>query len=91
MDEIIVEHKPQQQRLEEMGIYNWGQWSKEVSEFEWEYSEKETCFFIEGEVEVTPEGGSPVSMGKDDLVTFPKGMKCTWKITRGVRKYYKMG
>jgi uncharacterized cupin superfamily protein len=42
-------------------------------------------------VVVTPEGGEAVEMGKGDLVTFPKGMSCTWKIRKNVRKHYKFG
>ena len=37
---------------------------------------------------VVPEEGEPVEMGKGDLVTFPKGMNCTWKIRKNVRKHY---
>ena len=40
---------------------------------------------------VTPEGGEPVTMGKGDLVTFPSGMSCTWKINSPVRKHYCFG
>jgi hypothetical protein len=39
-------------------------------------------------VTVTPEGGEPVTMGQGDLVTFPAGMNCTWKIAKNVRKHY---
>jgi hypothetical protein len=42
-------------------------------------------------VEVVPDGGEPVRMGKGDLVTFPRGMSCTWKITRPVKKHYTFG
>ena len=51
----------------------------------------ETCYFLEGDVEVTPEGGKPVRIGKGDLVTFPTGMSCTWKVLKPVRKHYKFG
>lgn len=30
-------------------------------------------------------------MGKEDMITFPKGMSCTWKIRKGVKKHCKMG
>ncbi|NEQ19377.1 MAG: DUF861 domain-containing protein [Microcoleus sp. SIO2G3] len=35
------------------------------------YNSQETCYFLEGDVIVTPNGGHPVQMGKGDLVTFP--------------------
>jgi uncharacterized protein len=62
-----------------------------VSEFPWHYDEVETCYFLEGDVEVTPEGGKPVRMGKGVLVVFPKGMSCTWQVLKPVRKHYWFG
>lgn len=87
--EIRVEKNPTEARLDGLGVRKWPIWTKEASEFPWSYDSRETCFFLEGEVTVTPEGGKPVSFGKGDLVIFPKGMNCTWKITRNVRKHYK--
>ena len=72
-------------------IKEWPIWEKESSEFPWTYDEAETCFFLEGDVEVTPEGGEPVRVGKGDLVTFPAGMNCTWNIIADVRKHYRFG
>jgi len=60
-------------------------------EFPWSYDSSETCYFLEGDVAVTPDGGEPVEMGKGDLVTFPTGMSCTWNIREDVRKHYKFG
>ncbi len=91
MSTIRVEHDPRPERLEELGVRSWPIWTKEVSSFPWSYDESETCFFLEGEVVVTPEGGEPVAMGPGDLVTFPSGMSCTWQIRRPVRKHYKFG
>ena len=74
--------------LEERGVSTWPIWEKEASVFPWEYAEEETCYILEGDVTVTPENGAPVSLKKGDLATFPKGMKCTWEVTRAVRKHY---
>ena len=90
MSEIRVE-KPDAARLEELGVKSWGIWEKGASSFPWHYDEKETCYILDGEVTVTPEGGEPVSFGVGDLVTFPEGMDCTWQITKDVRKHYKFG
>ena len=91
MSEIKIEQNPNPERLEEIGVSSWGIWSKEVSEFPWSYDDQETCYFLEGDVVVTPDGGEPIEMGKGDLVTFPKGMSCTWKIRKDVRKHYRFG
>lgn len=90
MDKIIVEHGPAMERLEELGVEQWPLWTKEISEFRWTYDGREICYFLAGEVEVTPENGAPVRMGKGDLVTFPAGMRCTWKIVSDVRKHYQI-
>ena len=76
--------------LEGIGVKSWPIWSKDTSSFDWHYDEKEVCYFLEGEVTVnTPEG--PVNFGKGDLVTFPKGLDCTWHVKKKVRKHYKFG
>jgi hypothetical protein len=49
---------------------------------------QETCYFLEGDVIITPNGGQPVQVGKGDLVTFPAGMSCTWEIRSDVKKHY---
>lgn len=69
----------------------WPTWAKEVSEFPWQYDEKETCLIIEGDVTVTNETGEQFRFGPGDWVVFPQGMKCTWKINKPVRKHYNFG
>ena len=90
-NEIKIERNPTEERLQELGVSGWATWTKEESEFPWSYGDDETCYFLEGEVVVTPEGGEPVTMGEGDLVTFPRGMSCTWEVRKGVRKHYRMG
>ena len=91
MNKVQIEHNPDPKRLDELGVRQWEIWEKEVSEFPWSYDEQEICFFLEGEVQVFPEDGTPVRFGKGDLVTFPAGMSCTWKVLQPVRKHYRFG
>lgn len=91
MDRIKVVHKPDEEYLSSQGVFNWPIWTKEVSEFPWKYNDRETCYFLEGEVVVEPTDGEPVTIGTGDLVTFPKGMSCTWKIRKNVKKHYTFG
>jgi len=91
MQAITVEHQPSAQRLEELGVAGWPIWTKEASEFPWSYDEQETCYLLAGDVEVTPAGGTPVRFGQGDLVTFPAGMSCVWKVRQAVRKHYRFG
>jgi uncharacterized cupin superfamily protein len=88
---IKIERSPSQAVLDQAGVASWPVWSKEVSSFPWTYGEEETCYLLEGEVVVTPDGGEPVTIGKGDLVTFPSGLSCTWDIRSPVRKHYKFG
>ena len=88
MSKIKVERKPEQAQLDSLGVSSWPIWTKEVSTFPWSYDSSETCYFLEGDVVVTPEGGEPVQVGKGDLVTFPSGMSCTWEIRSPVKKHY---
>ncbi|HGY5536980.1 MAG TPA: cupin domain-containing protein [Prochlorococcus sp.] len=77
--------------INELGIKDWPIWTCEPSTFPWTYAEQETCLLLEGEVTVTPEQGEPVKFGAGDLVIFPSGMSCTWKIDKAVRKHYRFG
>ena len=86
---ISVE-KPSQAKLKDLKVFSWDIWTKEVSSFDWQYDEKEACYFLEGEVTVkTPY--ETVSFGKGDLVIFPQGLSCTWQVKKPVKKHYKFG
>ena len=86
---ITVENQPSKEKLDSLGIWNWPIWEKEVSEFPWTYDSVETCYLLTGEVIVTPDNGEPVKFGAGDLVVFPQGLSCTWKILQDVRKHYR--
>jgi len=88
---MIHVEKPSEQKLNDLNVRSWPIWEKEVSEFPWQYDEKETCYILDGEVVVTPEKGTPVGFGKGDLVIFDKGLKCSWKINKAVQKHYRFG
>jgi uncharacterized cupin superfamily protein len=62
-------------------------WTCEVSEFDWRYDSEETCLVVEGAVTVEYAGGS-VSFGAGDMVVFPQGLSCKWKVTAPVKKHY---
>lgn len=88
---MIHVEKAKEEKLLKLKVKSWPIWEKEVSEFSWEYDDTETCYILEGDVVVTPENDNPVSFGKGDLVIFSKGLVCTWKIKKAVRKHYKFG
>ena len=86
--EIKIEHQPTPEKLKQLGVYNWAIWNKEASKFPWTYDSKESCYFLDGDVIVTPHNGQSVRMGKGDLVTFPAGMSCIWDNRSDVKKHY---
>lgn len=77
--------KPTPEEIEE--AKKWSMWEKEESVFDWYYDEEETFYVLEGDVTVTWDG-EQISFGVGDLVTFPKGLKCTWHIKKKIRKHY---
>jgi uncharacterized cupin superfamily protein len=88
--EIKVD-KPTNKQLESLGVKNWPIWEKEKSSFDWYYDEKETCYFLEGNVEVELPNGKRIKIAEGDLVTFPQGLKCKWHIKKRVKKHYNFG
>lgn len=88
MSTIKIEHHPSEEKLKKAGIRTWPIWTKEESEFDWYYDSQETCYFLEGEVIVTPEDGQPVEIRQGDLVVFPAGMHCAWNVKKAVKKHY---
>ncbi len=87
MSKIKITH-PSQEELEKLNVKAWSPWSSDVSTFDWEYPEEEICYIQEGFVTIETEDGEQVDIQKGDLVTFPKGMKCTWHVKEKVRKVY---
>jgi len=88
---MIHIEKPTEEKLLKLDVRSWPVWEKEESEFPWFYDEAETCYILEGDVQIIPEDGVPVSFGKGDLVIFEEGLRCTWKINKAIRKHYKFG
>jgi len=67
----------------------WPIWSSDVSTFDWDYTQTETCLIISGKVLVKDRPGeNSVTFGAGDLVVFPKGLKCVWQVIEPVKKYY---
>ena len=87
MSEIKIE-RPDEQALKKMQICSWPIWEKEVSCFDWYYDQTEVCYLLKGKVTVKTKDGKEVKFSAKDLVTFPKGLSCTWDIKEPVKKHY---
>jgi uncharacterized cupin superfamily protein len=83
---------PSDEELRKLDVESWGIWEKEKSVFPWSYDDTETCYVLDGEVEVTDsENGEKLNFKKGDLVQFPKGLKCVWNVKKPIRKHYNFG
>jgi len=84
----VIVKKPTEQ--ESQTCKDWPIWTGQVSTFDWDYTQTETCLIIEGKVTVTdrPAGEDSITFGPGDLVIFPVGLECIWTIHETVRKYY---
>lgn len=75
------------EEAQKLGIDTWNRWECEPSKFDWEYSEQETAYVFEGDVIVT-SGEEVTHITENMLVSFPKGMKCTWEVRKTIKKVY---
>ncbi len=90
VSQITVEKNPAQSRLDTLGVTKWATWEKEVSVFPWTFLEQEIAYILDGECVITPTGGTPVTFGKGDLVTFPAGMTASWEVKKPLHKHYQL-
>lgn len=75
--------------VEEMGIMSWSEWEKEVGEFDWYYHQAEEFYVVEGQASVD-DGEEEVSFGTGDFVVMPKGLDYTWRITKPIKKRFRV-
>ena len=47
--EITIEHQPNPEKLQKLGVYSWDIWTKEASKFPWKYDYQEICYFLDGD------------------------------------------
>lgn len=85
--DILCEHRPSEMKLDIMGVFDWPIWKKGIGEWPWKYDRRETCYFLRGRVEVEVNGETQ-TFGRGDLVIFPVGLSCTWRILEPVEKHY---
>lgn len=70
----------------------WTKWdSKKKKSFPYNYKQEERVLVLSGSAILTPDDGSdPLTIEAGNAVTFHKGFKCKWKITKRMQKYYAM-
>ena len=68
--------------------FSFGFWQRDVQRRHFERPYHEVAFIIEGQVEVTDDGGEVVIAGPGDILITPKGSKGFWKNLTPVRKVW---
>ncbi len=84
---MINVEKPNATQLAE--VTQWPIWEKEPSSFDWDYTEKEVFYILEGRANLTSKCGISQSLEAGDLVTVEHGIEVLWEITDAIRKHYK--
>lgn len=79
--------RPTPAELAALGTASWPTWTCGVSTFPWHYDMEETCYILEGRVTVET-AAEKAEIGPGDLVTFPVGLDCTWRVHEPIRKVY---
>ena len=79
--------KVDRKEMQSQGVLTWPIWECQPSEFEWHYDQEETCYILEGKINVETAEGD-VAIGPGDFVTFPRGLDCIWTVSKPVRKHY---
>ncbi|HNZ42306.1 MAG TPA: cupin domain-containing protein [Bacteroidales bacterium] len=86
MQQITIQQLSEEE-IQKRNIRSWPVWTKEISRFDWYYDSEEECLILEGEITVeTADNKYTISAG--DFVTFKKGLRCVWNVTKPVRKHY---
>jgi uncharacterized protein len=65
-----------------------GQWCCSPGKFRWEYTLDEFFWVIEGEVEISIEGGKTLTLREGSTAHLPKGTVCVWNVIRPIRKVF---
>lgn len=61
-------------------------WDCTPGYFKWHYSKDEALLVLSGEAFIMNEKGEERRFGAGDLLFFPAGTSCTWRITEHIRK-----
>ena len=82
MDQIVVVPDGYE-KAKELGVDTWARWECEPSTFDWYYD----AHVFSGRVIVTTDA-QRVQIGPGMLVSFPKGLSCTWDVLETIKKAY---
>ena len=79
--------QPEQEELEEAGVFSWPVWAHEEDKLEWYYDKTEQCYIVEGSATIISEFDS-LTIKPGDFLTLPAGLECVWDIQNKIKKHY---
>ncbi len=89
MEQVTVERNPSFAKLEQMAVYDWGIKKQKIAEYNWRYDQRTTYYLLEGEATIEVENQGLLSVVAGDLVSFPAGTVCHWRVTQDIEKHVK--
>lgn len=79
--------RPDQEELEEAGVFDWPVLEYDEDKFDWFYDKTEHCYIIEGEANIVSEFDA-LTVKPGDYLIFPAGLECVWDVQSKIRKHY---
>ena len=91
MTQVLVEQYPSPMKLEVLNVDDWPILQHEAGRFETCEERTETSLIVEGEAEIQVDGEQPVLIREGDLVTILPGTRCSWHITKAIKRHHSLG
>ena len=70
------------------GVLYAGVFTAQPATFVYRFAGDETFHVLDGDLDVTLDGGEQVSLRPGDIVSFPKGARSTWTLHTPFRKFF---
>lgn len=77
--------QPDQEELEEAGVFNWPVTEHEEDKFDWFYDKTEHCYIVEGLATIVTEFDL-FTVKPGDYLIFPAGLECVWDVHSKIKK-----
>lgn len=78
-------------KLEVMGVEDWQYETIPTGTTTQEHLHTEVFYILSGEVRLSVEGGEPLLLGEDDLVTIMAGQSCRWEVLEELSRHFQVG
>jgi len=70
------------------GVLYTGMFTAEPSTFRYRFAGDESFHVLDGNLEISVDGGDTVTLAPGDIASFPKGATSTWVLSTRLRKFF---